>query len=447
MLDSLVQWQNWRDGGDDNAWLINQWGAPTLPYYVADDDFRKVAPGRAIVAFTQATTSSVRMYYINTLEGQPQLSFLRRRSQDMGETSNIDRFQTTVDLWLAEAAHQVEPLFVSVGLENFVDSSDWNEANKRGVHYLRGQARNKRLVFASAADIADYYQRHYAQQPEHWLVWPDVYAGFVAGYKPRQVPDRIELSNAQFHSLHEEGQTLPRCLWDFRRPWSEPVWDDQAAIRQKFGLVNPDLLTADNCVPKMVNLEGVRADVQLRPKNGEVEIAVAVDTPRPLPVLPVAAWRVPLAPDGLRTIAASAGARYITTVDGSTGNTHGVVVCEAVPQGRSTWTVRLQGQPRQTLNPCVQIGPHVRGRMFLRDGVGHIYLWLAETSTSSGVLTIRVPPGRNVSIHNNDGQTQEPVGGQLTVVLDRDWRHESPLVIGLTAEELQSLAAFEPSGK
>jgi len=46
-IDSLVQWQNWRDGGRDTDWLINQWGAPTVPYYVAADDYRKVAESLA----------------------------------------------------------------------------------------------------------------------------------------------------------------------------------------------------------------------------------------------------------------------------------------------------------------------------------------------------------------------------------------------------------------
>ena len=265
ILDSLVQWQDWRDGTDNNQWLINHWGAPIFPYYVADDDFRKVAPGRSIVAFTQATNSDVRAYDIMTDEGQPQLDFRRTYGKQMGESSNIDRFQTTVDLWLAEAPYQAEPLFVSVGLENFVDSPDWNEANKRGVRYLREQAQHHKLVFTSAADIAGYFERHYAVQPENWLVWPDVYAGQPGEYKPRQLPDRIEVSNAQFHSVHEDGASLPRFFWDFTRAWSEPVWDDQAAIRKKFGLVSLDLLTADNCVPRMVNIEGVRADVQQRP--------------------------------------------------------------------------------------------------------------------------------------------------------------------------------------
>ncbi|MEN6406608.1 MAG: hypothetical protein ABFC77_09065, partial [Thermoguttaceae bacterium] len=130
-IDSLVQWQNWRDGGDDNAWLINQWGAPTVPYYVAKDDYRKVAPGRSIVAIPQGTTSNGRLYFINMLEGQPQLTSLRRHSQkgQMGETWNCDRFQATVDLWLGESRHQREPMFLFIGLENFRDLADWDQAN------------------------------------------------------------------------------------------------------------------------------------------------------------------------------------------------------------------------------------------------------------------------------------------------------------------------------
>ncbi|NMC21524.1 MAG: hypothetical protein GYA33_14030, partial [Thermogutta sp.] len=202
MLDSLCQWQNWRDGADDNAWLINHWGAPTVPYYVADDDFRKVAPGRSIVAFTQSTTSNVRAFTIMTLETQPQLSFMRSRpAADMAESANIDRFETAADLLLAEAACEDEPAFLSIGLENFVDSADWNEANRRGVSYLVRQARTRKLVFAQAADIAAYFQRHYPRQPENWFYWPDIYAGLAHSYKPRQLPDRIEMSNAQFHSV------------------------------------------------------------------------------------------------------------------------------------------------------------------------------------------------------------------------------------------------------
>ena len=93
----------------------------------------------------------------------------------------------------------------------------------------------------------------------------------------------------------------------------------------------------------------------------------------------------------------------------------------------------------------MQIGPHVFGRVFLRNTVPCVYLWLAEAGTPNGVLKIRVPAGRRASMHDNDGRTEESSGGELTVVLDRAWQRESPLVIGLTAAELQTLATFEPA--
>jgi hypothetical protein len=445
IIDSLCQWQDWRDGGSNNSWLINHVGPPALPYYVADDDFRKIAPGRSIIAFTQNTNSNVRLYDIMTSEGEPQQNFRREHGEAMGESSNIDRFETVVDLWLAESLHQAEPLFVSVGLENFMDSPDWNEANKRAVRYLRHQAQSKNLIFASAADIASYFETHYPVQPENWIVWPDTYAGQAGQYKPRLLPDRIEVSNARFHTVHEDGVVLPRYFWDYTHPWSEPVWDDQAAIRQKYGLATPNLLTADNMVPRMVNLDGIRAQVEQSPHGADVDVTVTVDAARAIAVLPVAVWGIPLAPDGLTAIVDSSNARYLRVVDGSTGNTDGLVVCSNVPQGRSVWTLHLKGQPRTPLNPDVEIGAQVRGRMFLRNEVPHVYLWRADSKTASGILQIHVPAGHEVSVHYNDGKTERSRGGELTLQLDDDWRHESPLVIGLTASELQTLAHFVPN--
>jgi hypothetical protein len=446
-IDSLVQWQNWRDGGDDSAWLINQWGAPTAPYYVAEDDYRKVAAGQSIVALSQGTTSSVRMYFINTLEGQPQLTALRRYSAQMGETANADRFQTVVDLWLAEARHQREPMFLFVGLENFCDLADWDRANTLGVNYLREQAKTKKLVFTSGAAVADYFTRHYKKQPENWFYWPDTYCGYQIAYKPKRAPDRIELSNAEFHSVHEWGAALPRFFWDFTRPWSEPVWDDQKAIRKQFGLCDPDLLTAENCVPRMVSLDGVRAAAGVVPKADGARIQIEITSPRPLARLPVAVWNIPLKAAGLKVMGTSDKARFVPIVDGSTENLCGLVVCENISPGKSTRTVRLQGERREPVDPAVRVGQHVAGRMFLRNGIPYVYLWRIAEGSPEGVLGIKVPAGRNVTVHYNDGKTERAERGVLRVKLDRTWPTESPLVMSLTPNELASLATFEPDGK
>jgi len=442
-IDTLVQWQNWRDGGDDSAWLINQWGAPTVPYYVAKDDYRKVAQGRSIVALPQGTTSSVRMYFINTLEGEPQLTALRAHSDQMGEASNGDRFQTAVDLLLAEARHQREPMFLFVGLEDFCDLPDWDQANTLAIRYLRDRAKAEKLVFVSGVDVADYFQRHYQKQPENWFYWPDTYCGYQVAYKPKCVPDRIELSNAEFHSLHENGSTLPRFFWDYTRPWSEPVWDDQAAIRQQHGLCNPDLLTADNCVPRMVNLAGTKAAVKLTPTSDGINVQMEIEASKPFDCLPVAAWNIPLKATGLNVVKASSNARFISIVDGSTENLHGLVISKDIVPGKNTRNVLLQGSARGFLDPTVRIGPHVAGRMFLRNGIPHVYLWLSAKDAPEGVLKVSVPHDRRLSVHYNNGKIEETQGGILVVKLDRTWTTESPMLTGLTNQELVSCATFE----
>jgi hypothetical protein len=450
-IDCLCQWQNWADlGGDNNGWQINDLGAPTVPYFVAKDDFRKVAPGRSIVALPEQSTSDVRIYCIYAGEGQPQQNFMRQQSYNgamVGESWNIDRFEAAMDLLLAESRYQNGPRFLFVGLENFIDSPDWNQANRLAVKHFVEAARHQKVVFAQASAIADYYQRHYQQQPENWFYWPDVYAGLAYNYKPAQLPDRIELMNAKFYVVYEDGSTLPQFFWDYTRLWSAPEWEEQPAIRQKYGLVDPALITASNCVPPIVDLAGVSATVTMEPQAEGAEARVMIESPRPLPMLPVALWHIPLDPQTLGTVKASAHARYVRVVDGSTGNLHGVLVCSKVPAGRSVWTVKFEGELRTPLMAEIHIGTQVSGRFFPRANGPSAYVWLTDAHVGSGVLTIQVPDGRAVTLHYNDGQTEQTVGGTLLVKLNRTWQHQSPMIIGLTAAEIQAEAQFQPTKK
>lgn len=437
MIDSLVQWQNWRDGGTDNHWLINHCGAPTVPYFAADDDFRKVASGQSTVAFTQGTTSAIRLYYVNYMEGQPQLSFQRKRpAEDMAEVNNIDRFETAVDLWLNEVRFQNGPMFVSVGLENFVSSDDWNGANRLGIQYLARKAKTRPIVFVRGEDIGEYYLRHFKRQPENWFYWPDVYAGLAMGHKPHRMPDNIELSNHLFHSLHFEGQALPKFLWDFTRPWSEPEWDDQKPIRKKFGQPSPDDLTPDNTVPRIVDLRKVNVEV----KQTDGEIRITLETPESLGALPVAVWNLPLDPGTVKVKSCSRGSRFIPMTDGSSGNLHGVVVIEKVPAGKTVWTVELKGKRRATRDALFTTGP-ISGRMFRRDdGTEQAYLWLEEKLPYGGELRI---PATSGSVHYGNGSAASASNGLLRVRFTSEWFRESPRLSGVTREQLLS-AKFEP---
>jgi len=379
-----------------------------------------------------------------TAEGQPQLNFRRAFSREMAERSNIDRFETTVDLWMKAAAYQTEPLFVSIGLENFFDFRDWDEANTLGVRYLRERAKHEKLVFVSSVDIADYFERHYPVQPENWIVWPDVYAGQSGWFKPRYLLDRIEVSNVRFHTVHEDGNILPKFFWDYTIPWSDPEWDDQAEIRLKHGLVDPEILTSENMIPSMVCLDGVTVEVAQKLKDDEIEITFTINAPQAIKTLPLAAWRIPVKPENQTVTFASPDTRYLSVVDGSTGNPHALVVCDNLPMGTSTRTVRVQGPSLEIIEPNLKIGEHICGRMFLRNFGPQIYLWKAENKTPNGALKINLPARREASVQYNDGRVVKSVNGKLTVEFDQTWQKTSPRILGLSALELQAFSVFEP---
>lgn len=111
-------------------------------------------------------------------------------------------------------------------------------------------------------------------------------------------------------------------------------------------------------------------------------------------------------------------AHFVTIVDGSTENLCGLIVCEDVLPGKNSRTVRLQGKRREPVDPAVRVGQHVAGRMFQRSGIPYVYLWRVAESSPEGVLGIKVPTGRNVTVHYNDGMTERAEGGVLRVKLD-----------------------------
>lgn len=486
-VDSLCNWQNWCDGGSDNHWQINHCGTPALPCFLADDDFRKISPGQGVISFTQSTASDVRTYSIMGCEADPTLVMLRQRERfnNMAATVNGDRFQAVFDLWLAESACQSEPLFLSIGLQNFIFLPDWNQANRNAIHYVCEQARTKKLVFAQAGAIADYYLQHYPHQPENWFYWPDCYAGVQSEYKPEQVPDRIEVSNAKFHSVHREGEVLPYFFWDYTKPWKEKAWDT-GNLRQYFGLIRPDLINADTFTPQMGDLRAVKTTAAMQPDKKGVEFKIEVDTPEDLAVLPLGLWHIPLAAGSCKAEPLPEGLRFVKIVDGSTGNLHGILVCENVTKGKHSWTVRIDGKAEPVRNASFAIGKEIRGRFFQRSTGPVAYVWRAapgqdagkvvitpawymenaktpspirvgdtklwfpweDPSKPTGVLKIQVPEGRTASVHYNNGKVEQAENGILNVRFDPVWYCESPMISGLNEEEIQAGAEFvqDPRG-
>jgi hypothetical protein len=438
-FDALCEWQHWEDGG----WEINHTGAPPAPYYIAHDDFRKVG-GLGMMSLSQGTTSSVRQYMVFANESHPSLTFMRvGTATDLKRQElNIDRFEAVVDGFYQQAKMHEAPFFFTVGLENFSNIEDWNRPNILGVDYLIKKASAANIVFVQAIGIIDYYDRHYAKQPESWFFWPDYYAGLIkpSSPKPRSLVDRIEVVNDLYHTEHQEGMTLPRYWWDHTVEWNNPEWDIMAHLRDhKSGLIPPDKLTEDNIVPKIVPVSGIRADITQKRSDGGMTFEIRIQADRALPLLPLAVWDIPLQAGSCKETA-TPDCRFLPILDGTSGNLHGIVECRDVPAGTSICTIQVQGVPREPVQTTVAIGDSIKGRSFLRGDTPHVYLWM--TKGKNAKLSLTVPSERKVHVQYNDATQVQPVDGKLEIHLNNEWPPYNPAwcprIIGMTAKEVEA---------
>lgn len=433
-LNSLCVWQNWLDGHSAADWQINHVGCPISPYYPAPDDFRKVAAGRALVAFSMGTASSIRCYDLS-YDGCPSNCMGHIRYWRLpGVGSNVHRFFAAVDGWIHDARNNREPVFATVGLENFYNCLESRRANEEGVHYLVRRAGEGKLLFASSADIADFYQRHYPVQPEHVHFQPDYMLGTRAWSKPARLPDRIELVNRQFHSLHMDGEALPQFLWDHTIRWENPEWDDQKAWRNPFGLVTPETVAAtvnpEACVPRQTDLRGVRVVMEMTPEPAGIRVMARVRSAAKIDSLPLALWRIPL--DADREISAEGlppHVRWLPVRDGWSGNLHGILVLTQVPSGESEWVLRLSGPTKPAASIDIGMNGLLAGRTMRMTEEVRTYLW-RENPDCRLKVTVRIPPGSPISAMYLDGTTVgADAAGGLEVLLDEHWSHEAPTLI------------------
>ncbi len=431
VVNSLCVWQNVRDGANDNGWLINHVGMPNAPYFVADDDFRKVAPGPSgLVAFNMGTTSNVRMYDFFAYDGCATNTMPSQRyARNNAIAANADRFFTVADGWIHDAANQPGPLFVTVSLENFAGSDFWRLANREAVDHLVRRAREGRVVFAPAPAVAGYYQRHYARQPLSMFFQHDALCGLPYNAKPVRLPDRIETADHRFHALHVQGNPLPQLLWDYTVAWSNPEWDNQDGLRNAHLHVLPESIAADTApdrsVPRQADLRGVEVQTILERMPDGLQARFMMKLPRPLARLPLALWSLPLA----EITGQEERCEVLPIRDGWTGNLHALAVLEDLPQGVSERLLRLKGPSRDPRSAEFSDGT-VAGRTFRPIEGVRTYLWKEPESLACRV-PIDLPAGSKAFIRYNDG-TEAPADaeGRIWVELDEHWTRQSPCLWG-----------------
>ena len=442
VLNSLCPWQNVLDGAseEEGGWMINHVGLPNAPYYPAEDDFRRVAPERVpLVYFSMGTSTNVRLYDWFFFDGVPSNTMhVHRAVNPPAIEENVRRFQAVVDGWIHDTANNPQPLFVTVGLENFVGSPHWQAANALAVEYLVRRAGENRIVFASAADIAAYYRRHFPKQPEHIFFQPDTYAGLRSEYKPPMLPDRIEWEGPLGLSVHRDGEALPWFLWDYTEPWDNPEWADQAELRTSTQHVDVGPIEAavgpDRSVPRQVDLRGVTADVTWHHGDGGAAVEIEIASPRPLNTLPVALWHIPVDGDGELTWCAEpteTPPRMVPVRDGFTGNRHALTVFRHLPAGVTRLSGFVEGAPREPVSFLVRTPEGLVYRTFRTAETVNTYLWTEEPPNASLLLPIRLSPGSTARVRYNDGTESAPdADGLILARMDKRWQNECICLCG-----------------
>lgn len=411
-LTSLCAWQNWVDGG----WKINHCGVANQPYYPAPDDFRRAGENRDILCFTMGNATCNRNYSIMALDSCPTNAVPGERYLEHRVVhQQVQRFYDVFDGYIADAKNNDELLTVTVALESFRGFMDWTAANEAAIRYMVKKAGTERIVFTSAADVADYHKKWGKSMQRGYFFQPDYYYGYHNGTLPGRVDDRIEADTPEYLAVVRRSSPLPMYFYDYTKPWDNDLFED--VQRNVFGLVNPDEHQPSQCCPKQVFTEDVRIETAW--VDGQLQICIQSDSPKERMVMGV--FDVPYGPDAqIRFDKADLTFRKIR--DGFTGNLHLFVDLGALEAGQTRIIGQVAGTPRQPVR--AEILKEGLGAMYFGD---HAYLRSLDRDGAVSV-ELEAPDGAWLKLISGDRICA--ANGMLRFTVNTHWADEAPILYG-----------------
>lgn len=224
VIHSLCPEQNWSDG----EWIINHWGMPTAPFWIASDDFRKTAAnpsGRAGVLGITMNHYQVLLPHL-THWGDFVLSpshFTRwLRAADSGEESTRFR-QFLTDTVRGGTPLSDTPFFFVAGFEfgRTFGTADMTDYNRAGLRHLIELSAREKLVFATSSDVRAYYDRHVnGALASRVFRQRDSWSGVTVNGKPGEAGDSVVIERDTYKALVSEDSALPFFYYDYRRTWT-----------------------------------------------------------------------------------------------------------------------------------------------------------------------------------------------------------------------------------
>ena len=421
-LTSLCAWQNWQDHG----WKINHCGVANQPYYPGNDDFRRAGKQRDIMCFTMGNASCNRNYSIMVLDGCPtNIVPGERYLANRVVNQQMQRFYDTFDGYINDSKNNDSLLTVTIALESFAGKMDWNATNEAAIRYMVKKAASEKIVFTSAADVADYHRKNSLNMQSAYFFQPDYYYGYHNGTMPGRIDDRLEADTCDYLAVIRRSSMLPMYFYDYTVSWDSCLFEDTE--RNEFGLIDPDEHKPSECFPKQVFTEDMRVSSAYT-ENG---FTITIESETYKKRMVTGMFDIPYTWDfvvSFDKLDATAKKIY----DDRTGNTHLFIDLGVIQPGTTVVTAEICGDPRLPENPEL-----------IKDGFAAMYFgdhaYLRSTDKESAIH-VEMPAPQGAFLRLISGKKIKVVNGKLSFDINACWENESAILYGyekaLLAENL-----------
>lgn len=411
-LTSLCAWQNWQDHG----WKINHCGVSNQPYYPSDDDFRRAGKQRDIMCFTMGNSSCNRNYSIMALDGCPtNMVPGERYLAHRAVNQQMQRFYDVFDGYINDAKNNESLMTVTIALESFASNMDWNAANEAAIRYIVKRAASEKIVFTSAADVADYHRMNRMNMQSAFFFQPDYYYGYHNGTMPGRIDDRLEADTSEYLAVIRRSSTLPMYFYDYTEPWDGCLFED--TVRNEFGQIDPDEHKPSECYPKQV----YREDMQITINRIAEGYKIVIESKSFKKRMVTGIFDIPFEKDFFVSFDKS-DALCKKIHDSWTGNTHLFIDLGQIPTGTTIVTVRIFGSSRPPENAELMNG--LFAAMYFGN---HAYL---RSTDKEAAITVQIPAPKEAYLRLISGKQIHESNGMLSFTVNSCWEDESSILYG-----------------
>ncbi len=230
ILHSIIPEQNWSDG----RWAINHWGMPNTPFYIATDDFRKQtargAAGPDVIGMTMNTYHPLIPHFLYWGDFVLSPSHFIRSERTLETGYYPERYRNFFEDYLKARTLDGRPFFLVTGYEfgRTLGTRMMMVHNRRGGEIAIELAKKHNVVFATARDVAAWYQRFEESSPETCFALRDYWTGSRQMDKKVNTGVMISCEMRDWKAVFSHLEPLAYYHYDYTIPWSFPARDTTA---------------------------------------------------------------------------------------------------------------------------------------------------------------------------------------------------------------------------